>query len=312
MSNTRIQIKRSTVTGAPPNGSLNAGELAYSYVANTLYIGTANSLNVEPIAGRYYVDTLASAYNKANAANVLAYNTGIGANAHSDLVGTSANLYAQATFYPIAGGTISGDVLINGNLTIHGATTYTNTTTLLVGDSMMTLNADLPITANPTENAGMEVNRGAANSNSALIWNEAVDKWQFTANIANGATWVNFVSNTELESLSVGANSYATQIGASSNAYANTLASTLYAWANLVGVSANSWANTVAGNGSLINTGLVSVPYGGTGNTSFTAKGVLYGNGTGALGMSNAPSAGQVLQYRTDGVKFGGLDGGTF
>lgn len=54
------------------------------------------------------------------------------------------------------------------------------------------------------------------------------------------------------------------------------------------------------------------VTYGGTGLQSVTANTVLYGNGTGALGYSNAPSAGQVLQYRTDGVKFGGLDGGTF
>jgi hypothetical protein len=54
------------------------------------------------------------------------------------------------------------------------------------------------------------------------------------------------------------------------------------------------------------------VTFGGTGLQSVTANTVLYGNGTGALGMSNTPTAGQVLQYRTDGVKFGGLDGGTF
>ena len=54
------------------------------------------------------------------------------------------------------------------------------------------------------------------------------------------------------------------------------------------------------------------VTFGGTGRTSVTANSVLYGTGTGALGVTNAPSAGQVLQYRTDGVVFGGLDGGTF
>jgi hypothetical protein len=52
--------------------------------------------------------------------------------------------------------------------------------------------------------------------------------------------------------------------------------------------------------------------YGGTGRTSFTANSVIYGNGSGALNFTSAPSAGQVLQYRTDGVTFGGLDGGTF
>ena len=54
------------------------------------------------------------------------------------------------------------------------------------------------------------------------------------------------------------------------------------------------------------------VPYGGTGLTSVTQNAVLFGNGSGALGVTNAPTEGQVLQYRTDGVKFGGLDGGTF
>jgi hypothetical protein len=54
------------------------------------------------------------------------------------------------------------------------------------------------------------------------------------------------------------------------------------------------------------------VTYGGTGLQSVTTNAVLFGNGTGNLGFSNAPSQGHVLQYRSDGVKFGGLDGGTF
>ena len=54
------------------------------------------------------------------------------------------------------------------------------------------------------------------------------------------------------------------------------------------------------------------VGFGGTGQTTFTTNAVLYGNGSGALLESNAPTEGQVLQYRTDGIKFGGLDGGTF
>lgn len=54
------------------------------------------------------------------------------------------------------------------------------------------------------------------------------------------------------------------------------------------------------------------VGFGGTGRTSVTANTVLIGNGSGAMNITNVPTAGQVLQYRTDGVKFGGLDGGTF
>lgn len=54
------------------------------------------------------------------------------------------------------------------------------------------------------------------------------------------------------------------------------------------------------------------VTFGGIGRTSATANTILVGNGTGAFGITNVPTAGQVLQYRTDGVVFGGLDGGTF
>lgn len=54
------------------------------------------------------------------------------------------------------------------------------------------------------------------------------------------------------------------------------------------------------------------VSFGGTGLQSVTSNAILYGNGTGALIESNAPTLGQVLQYRSDGVMFGGLDGGTF
>lgn len=54
------------------------------------------------------------------------------------------------------------------------------------------------------------------------------------------------------------------------------------------------------------------VSFGGTGLQSVTTNAVLFGNGSGTFGVSNAPTEGQVLQYRTDGVKFGGLEGGTF
>lgn len=54
------------------------------------------------------------------------------------------------------------------------------------------------------------------------------------------------------------------------------------------------------------------VTFGGTGRTSVTANTILIGNGSGGLNITNVPNAGEVLQYRTDGVKFGGLDGGTF
>lgn len=75
MSNTLIQIKRSTVTATPPNGSLAEGEQAYSFASNTLFIGAADGVGVIAVGGKYYLDTITSAFAAANAA-FLAANSG--------------------------------------------------------------------------------------------------------------------------------------------------------------------------------------------------------------------------------------------
>jgi hypothetical protein len=85
-----------------------------------------------------------------------------------------------------------------------------------------------------------------------------------------------------------------------------------YSYALDVNGAANVASLYINGTQVLGESFALPVTYGGTGQQSFTANTVLYGNGSSALQESNAPTAGQVLQYRTDGVKFGGLDGGTF
>lgn len=144
----------------------------------------------------------------------------------------SANSYAFATYYAKTGGTISGDVAITGNLTISGQTTYTNTTTLLIGDNIVTLNADLPGNIPPIENAGIEVNRGSANANAALFWNETTNKWQISNNFAVVSTYVNIATNTDIEQISIGSNSYSVSIGEAANNWTNTSIASLSNYAN--------------------------------------------------------------------------------
>jgi len=115
--------------------------------ANSNYTYAAN--NVRLIAN--------TAYDKANSANLLAY-----------------------AALPQSGGTIDGDLVITGNVTISGNTTYANTETLLVGDNTIELNADLPHTVAPSEDAGIQINRGSADANVSLIWDETDDVWKFT------------------------------------------------------------------------------------------------------------------------------------
>lgn len=68
MANTALRIKRSTTTGVP--GSLQAGELAYSYQSNTMFIGSPAGTGVVNIGGLYYTSTIDAAAS-ANGSNTL-------------------------------------------------------------------------------------------------------------------------------------------------------------------------------------------------------------------------------------------------
>ena len=68
-----IQIKSSSSNASPQ--TLNVAEPAYSYVSNTLFIGTANSDGVIAIGGKFYLDQQQTIYDTANAAFVQANTT---------------------------------------------------------------------------------------------------------------------------------------------------------------------------------------------------------------------------------------------
>lgn len=337
MSNTLIQIKRSTSSATP--ATLSIGELAYSYQSNTLFIGNTSGSGVIAIGGAGTSD-IANSYAVlvGAAGNAYANLVGSASNTYADGVGTSANAYSTATFLPLTGGTLSGDLVVSANLTVTGTTTYVNTQSLLVSDNIFVLNADLPSGTAPSQDAGMQINRGSS-ANVFIIWDEDTDHWQFTN---DGTTYQNIVGNTDLQTVATSANAYANAVGTAGNAYAvsvgtagNTYATSVgtsgnaYAvavgtagntYASGVGTSANAYAdlvgsaaNTNAANASYINTGTLVVARGGTGAGSFTANGVIFGNGTGALQVTAAGTEGQVLQATAAGVpQFGMLDGGSF
>ena len=78
-----------------------------------------------------------------------------------------------------AGGTVTvdDDLVVTGNLTVSGTTTTVSTETLLLADNIITLNSNA--TGSPTENAGIEVERGDS-ANVSLRWNETNDTWEAT------------------------------------------------------------------------------------------------------------------------------------
>ena len=102
MANTLIQIKFSDANAAPT--LLNVAEPAYSYVSNTLFIGTANNDGAIIIGGSAYVNKTNSAFDKANSANVIAQAGFDKANSANVLAqsgfdkANSANVLAQAAY----------------------------------------------------------------------------------------------------------------------------------------------------------------------------------------------------------------------
>ena len=87
---------------------------------------------------------------------------------------------------------IEGGLVITGNLTVQGTTTTVDSNVVLIGDNIITLNADFTGSA-PSENAGVEIERGTQ-TNTALLWNEGTDRWQFTN---DGSTYYNMPITSE-------------------------------------------------------------------------------------------------------------------
>lgn len=74
--------------------------------------------------------------------------------------------------------TVRDNLIIDGDLTVSGTTTTVNTETINLADNIITLNSNEAGT--PSQNAGIEVERGTAD-NVALLWNESDDDWEFKA-----------------------------------------------------------------------------------------------------------------------------------
>lgn len=84
------------------------------------------------------------------------------------------------------------DIIINANFVVNGTTTTVNTETVLIADNIITLNSNYSGSA-PTENAGIEVERGTL-TNVSIRWNESTDKWELTN---NGSTFYTITTSED-------------------------------------------------------------------------------------------------------------------
>lgn len=68
------------------------------------------------------------------------------------------------------------DIVITGNLTVTGTTTTVNTEEINLADNIILLNSNLSAESGPTQNAGIEINRGSS-LNVSFTWDESSDYW---------------------------------------------------------------------------------------------------------------------------------------
>jgi len=174
--------------------------------------------------------------------------------------------------------TLSGaNVTVAGNLTVSGTTTTVNSTTLSVTDPLVFVGNDNNATdAVDIGLFGMYDTSGSLDLYSGIFRDASDGKWRlFKDSQAAPTTTVN-------------------------------TAATGYTIATLV---ANLEGGTISSLASAI-----TVANGGTGAATFTANGVMFGNGTSALGVTAAGTAGQVLLSGGSGAapSFGNIDGGTY
>jgi hypothetical protein len=222
----------STATDATQNTSITASFVAANSAgvyANGAFAAANNAAGVDLTQN----NSITAAFTQANTGvnNALSasnYANGAFTTANSATnTATAAYTRANNSVNANTGGTITGDLVVTGNLTISGQTTYSNTVQLLVGDNLITLNAELPTSVTPVENAGIEINRGNTFANASLLWVESAGKWQANTGSATGAY---FLAN-EAAATSAGiyangaftqANTDVTNVSVAAGTYGNT------------------------------------------------------------------------------------------
>ena len=138
MANTSILIKRSTTTGTP--ASLAAGEFAYSYQSNTLFLGSPAGTGVVNVGGQYYTSQVDNATSASTGGTLV----------RRDANGNAAFGYITAT-------NISGSVSGNAN----SATQFQTDRYISVSGGDITASAQLfNGTANATLSASLSAVAG--------------------------------------------------------------------------------------------------------------------------------------------------------
>jgi len=202
-SNTLAVTGTTTLTGnATLSGALQTISGNAAFNSSTLFVDATNNRVGIGTTGPATTLTVQGTFNANGAATLSNTSAHTGSATFANTIAVTGATTLSNTLAVTGTTTFNNDVTINANLTVTGTRTYVNTQTLDISDNIITLNADLPGASPPTENAGIEINRGSS-ANSRLQWNESSDTWQITADgtnffniLSDGTTNTNFDSGT--------------------------------------------------------------------------------------------------------------------
>lgn len=165
-----------TALGVVPGTDVLAYDANLQGFVNTFTLPTTDGLNEQVLktdgAGNIGFGTVSTADVNVSVANL---QTRLGEISTATTMGTGAS--ADFTF--------ASDVIISGDLTVQGTTISIDSETIELADNILLLNSN--VTGAPTENAGLEIERGTS-TNVQLRWNESTDRWQFSN---DGSTYNN-------------------------------------------------------------------------------------------------------------------------
>ena len=267
------------------------GSITFSQLAGAAVITSGETLASNDVDTA--IPTAAAVIDYVDAVDLT---TGISNNSTNSTVSTSQTLTIQGTNNEVEVGlsgqtftvglpndvTVGNNLTVTGNLTVNGTTTTVDTTQLLVEDNLIGLAVNNTTDAVDIGFYG-QYNDGA-DKYTGLIRDasDADSAWKLVENLTNEPG----VANTDLY-----------------DATGEQLAKLYVGDLNASAVTAASLSLTTD----------LAVTHGGTGASSFTDNGIIYGNGTSALSVTAAGTQYQVLQAGSGGVpEWGSLDGGTF
>jgi hypothetical protein len=216
--------------------------------------GTGSTLDADLLDGQHgsYYGTAAdvtAAFAKANAANLLAFNTGAGANAYAEAVGTAGNSYT-VTVGAAANGwanTISDTRAIASNAYATSVGTAGNAYTETVGTAGNNYTITVGAAANGWANTISDTRAGASNAYAVSVGTAGNVYAREVGTAGNVyAREVGTAGNAYAVSVGTAGNAYTQTVGTAGNSYAQTVGTAGNSYTIIVGAAANGWANSVS------------------------------------------------------------------